>query len=427
MATVDFRIKGVAKTAGVKVRFRHGDKFSFELSTGLKVNRNHWSKKQQRVTQNIDANYRVKVNKSLNKLEAFIMNEYYDSVATNVEVDQMWLRSKVNECLYKTVIFNDESNEYFIPFIEKFIERAKKARNKKTGNPLSELTINSYFTTLSKIIAFEQKYKLKLRISDINLNFHSKFHKFLSEEQLLNPNTIGGYFSKIKLFCNNAEISGLVVSIELKSKNFYTPQNSTKDIYLNPKEIDLIYNHLFESKRLENARDWFVIGLWTGLRVSDLLELTRKNVKEGFIHKITFKTKTPVIIPMHPQVHEIILKNCRNFPHKISEQKFNKYIKEVCKEVGLIELTEGYKMVAIEQGDKEINRKKHGLYPKYELVSTHICRRSFATNLYGKIDTMTIMQITGHKSEGQFLEYIKTTSIEYAEKLKNIPLFQPKR
>jgi integrase len=54
-------------------------------------------------------------------------------------------------------------------------------------------------------------------------------------------------------------------------------------------------------------------------------------------------------------------------------------------------------------------------YPKYELVSSHVCRRSFATKLYRKIDTLTIMKITGHKTEKQFLEYIKITPKEYAE------------
>jgi integrase len=67
---------------------------------------------------------------------------------------------------------------------------------------------------------------------------------------------------------------------------------------------------------------------------------------------------------------------------------------------------------------KLISRKKLGIYPKYELVSSHTCRRSFATNLYGKIDTLTIMKITGHLSERVFLDYIKITPKEYAEKLK---------
>ena len=70
-------------------------------------------------------------------------------------------------------------------------------------------------------------------------------------------------------------------------------------------------------------------------------------------------------------------------------------------------------------GKKEtIHRKIVGEYPKHELVSSHICRRTFATLLYGKIDTLTIMKITGHQTEKQFLAYVKITPKEYAEKLK---------
>ena len=65
-----------------------------------------------------------------------------------------------------------------------------------------------------------------------------------------------------------------------------------------------------------------------------------------------------------------------------------------------------------------IYRKKTGIYKKHELVCSYICGRSFATNLHGKIDTLTIMKITGHKTEAQFLSYIKITPKEYAEKLK---------
>lgn len=65
-----------------------------------------------------------------------------------------------------------------------------------------------------------------------------------------------------------------------------------------------------------------------------------------------------------------------------------------------------------------ITRKRFGEYPFYELVSSHICRRSFATNLYGHLPNLTIMQITGHKTESSFLRYIKITSREHAEKLR---------
>jgi len=58
--------------------------------------------------------------------------------------------------------------------------------------------------------------------------------------------------------------------------------------------------------------------------------------------------------------------------------------------------------------------------PKYELIKTHTARRSFCTNshLLG-MDTLEIMTLSDHKTETNFLQYIKVnekeTSIMIAE------------
>ncbi|WP_016989874.1 hypothetical protein [Flavobacterium sp. ACAM 123] len=116
------------------------------------------------------------------------------------------------------------------------------------------------------------------------------------------------------------------------------------------------------------------------------------------------------------------IKEKRNFPRAISNQKFSDYIKIICEKSGINEIVEGAKMTSTEISENAkktiIHRKTFGKFPKHELVSSHICRRSFASNLYGKIETLTIMKITGHSTEKQFLDYIKITPKEYAEKLK---------
>lgn len=169
--------------------------------------------------------------------------------------------------------------------------------------------------------------------------------------------------------------------------------------------------------------------MWTGLRVSDLLPLTKKDIKNGFIDNTNFKTNIPVTIPLHPHVKEVLDKRNGNFPRKISSQNFNDYMKKVAEEVKFTEMIDGSKMMLIKDDDgnpilnddgKKIHRKKLGKYPKWELVTSHICRRSFATNLYGKIDTLTIMKITGHQTEKQFLNYIKITPKLHAERLSNL-------
>ena len=51
-------------------------------------------------------------------------------------------------------------------------------------------------------------------------------------------------------------------------------------------------------------------------------------------------------------------------------------------------------------------RVAFGMYPKYELITSHTMRRSFATNYFGKIETPIIMEITEHSRESTFLTYI---------------------
>ena len=65
-------------------------------------------------------------------------------------------------------------------------------------------------------------------------------------------------------------------------------------------------------------------------------------------------------------------------------------------------------------------RKVIGTYKKYQLISTHSCRRSFATNFIGKIPNQDIIKILGWSSEAMLNKYNKTTNKESADKLKAV-------
>jgi integrase len=338
-------------------------------------------------------------------------------------INSKWLKEKI------AFFFNRETDNvevdetlFFTSYIEKFI-KASHTRKTRKNELVSKKTIQHYTTTKNKVIAFEKFKGNRILLNSVNIDFHTELIDFLENEQYLNPNTIGGYVHDIKLFCSNASKKGLDVPNDYRLSEFYIPSNKTRDIYLNEEEINKIYNGKFEFDYLDNARDWFIIGLRTGLRVSDFLKLSTNNIKDGYIEKTTKKTENSVTIPLHDQVKEILKKRNGEFPRKITDQRFNDFIKKVCKEVDIKNIVEGSKMTEIsmiDENEKEriIHRKKFGKYPKYELVSSHVCRRSFATNHYGKIDTLTIMKVTGHETEKQFLKYIKITPKEYAEKLK---------
>jgi len=67
--------------------------------------------------------------------------------------------------------------------------------------------------------------------------------------------------------------------------------------------------------------------------------------------------------------------------------------------------------------NSETFRKEYGTYEKWELVSSHIGRRSFASNNFGKIPTRLLMSATGHKKEDMFLKYIGKSQTEQAKEL----------
>jgi integrase len=421
MASINYRTKTKSDWNSIYIRFKPGGKKDFEINTGLKAPKNRWSTSKQEVLSTTKISS-TKVNIKLKELKAFIIREFEDAKTDGTLITTKWLKEQTATFLNKETKNSQIDNKiFFVNFIDDYIIKSRTRKTKK-NTPVARRTIQHYETTKRKVESLENKINKRFKITDIDLDFHSAFLLHLRDDQYLRDSTIGGYIDDIKLFIRTADNKGIKVVNDYKLNEFFSPSYETDDIYLNSKEINKIYETQIDNEKLSNAKDWLIIGLYTGLRVSDLTKLTLKDINDDFIYKKTHKTKFPVIIPIHKHVREILNKKKGKFPKKISDQKFNDYIKEVCKIAGITEVVEGAKICPLEieeNGKKKIiHRKKDGKFPKYELVTSHTCRRSFASNLYGKLDTLTIMNITGHKTESQFLDYIKITPKEYAIKLK---------
>ena len=157
-------------------------------------------------------------------------------------------------------------------------------------------------------------------------------------------------------------------------------------------------------------RDLFLFGAWVGLRFSDFSNVKFENIVqiEGdyFIKMVTQKTKELVIIPCNNVVLEIFEKykdRTNLLPKTISNQKFNEYIKEVCK------------LASFDEKGRIASKPKEELY---SLISSHTARRSFATNYYLQgFPTLDLMKITGHKTEKSFLKYIRVSKLDTAMRL----------
>ncbi len=412
MATINYLIKGKKNLTNILLRFKNGRKSDFTVSTDLKVEPKNWSVAKQKVKLIADDFTKDEVNSKLYDLRNSIFQEFNIDNSEGLTIDSDWLKKKVAIFFNRPLDSNSLDEIFFVPYVENFIMNAPSRIIRGKSKAVTKGTITKYKTTLMKLRQYELFYGTKIKFSGLDLKFYDSFVGYLSQIQKINVGTIGNYIGTIKLIAKDAKLKGLPVNIQIEHPNFFVPKTTSESIYLNDEEINLIYDFDFGGiERLENTRDLFIIGLRTGLRISDFLRLDISFIKNGYIEIVTQKTEHKVTIPLHYQVKAILTKR-GGFPRSISDQKFNKHVKELCRVVGFTELTYGAKI------NSETKRKELGNFEKWELVSSHICRRSFATNLYGKLDNLTIMAITGHQTETQFLKYIRTTDTEKADKLK---------
>lgn len=348
------------------------------------------------------------------------INEYselLEKVINNIELSGGEVKKEDLERAFDAHFGDKNTKEKFTTlaaFSEDFALRAGTAINATTKRVHRPAQVKNYKKIVQKIKDYDAYNGKPLPLSGFTVAAYDSIIKWATEVEKFSINYTGGIIKTIKVFYNRARYEGYSVADHSKLNLTVLKENSDS-ITLTEKEITQLLKHDFsETPYLENCRDLSIIGFWTGLRVGDFMDLPDIDITKDFITVEPKKTKESsgikVVIPLHHEIKEVITK--RGMPHNISQQKYNTYIKTVCEKA---------KVTAPVRGslyDNDTGRKIVAVYPKYELVSSHTCRRSFATNLYKmNFPALSIMQITGHKSESTFLKYIKVTPTEHAEKL----------
>ncbi len=380
----------------------------FKRKTGFIVSPSDWSDSQKLPKQNDEANKLL--SNQLKKLAAFIEDELNKLTSAGGEPSGDWLGEKIDAFNGKKRI--TEADRLTV-YIQKYIDNLPFKEFKSGRRGATRATVQKYEALKGKIESYQSHTKKTYLLRDVNPTFRNDFMKYLREVDILGGNTAGHYIKLLKAVCMDAQYNGMEVSPQLKRVKNYSEKSDK--IYLTFEEIEKIEATTFTRQALENARDWLVIGCYIGQRVSDLLTLTSENIvtRAGLqmIELVQVKTGKNVSIPFHPKVKAIIEKYGGNFPYKLIDQRFNEYIKDVCKLAGITQPVKGGKLTGVRE---KTFRKVDSIYPKYELITSHVCRRSFATNFYGELPTALLISITAHSTEQQFLEYIGKTSNDYA-------------
>lgn len=422
MATLKLFISGKKSPTEIKIRYLNGRAIDIVAGTKLFVETKNWDEKNQKIRNVISVPDRDKINSKLLELKNHIFNAANIDFTEGEILNRIWLEKSIAKYFNRPSVDAKKAIEYHKLYLSDFAtwwlkEKAPKFKV-SADKYMDERTIGHYTILNNLIKKFEGKDKIKFSmIDDVLLD---AFSEFLTTEKYAEK-TAKRMIGRFKFFCGRAEAENIVINQAYKNRVFVKKAEvDYKEPYFDEIEINKIYNHNFsDNATLDNVRDNLIIGLWTGLRVSDFNnKLNIDNFHDDFIEIETEKTKTFVSIPIHWMVADILKKRNGALPEKISDPKFNKHIKTIAKTLEFNQMMMGGVSTVDEKTN--IKRKVVKLYPKHELVTSHICRRSFATNNYGTVPNTTLMAICGWASEEQMLDYIKKTNREHAETMKKV-------
>lgn len=305
-------------------------------------------------------------------------------------------------------------------YIMQYIERKRTHVNKTSNRILSSGTIYNHTNALNRVKRY-CTYKRKRVVWELfNRAFEDDFRAWMNTHKYA-PNTIASTFSIIKVWLKEAERDGLIT--DTSYKNYRTTTEEVDNIYLSESEIQRLYEIDFasedvkaqidDSSHIEETRDLFIVACWTALRFGDWHDLSSADFGDETMQLLTHKTRTKVTIPLHPMVKQILTKYGGRLPKSVDKTRTITQIQQCAQIAGIDEET-------------TIHRTRGGRVetlrlPKYRFIVNHTARRSFATNMYLKqVPTQSIMAITGHTTEQNFLKYIKVGAEQHAEIVRRI-------
>lgn len=429
-------------------------------ATGLYINASIWEKRNDekaldRYSKNEDI---MRILNSATEIRRTIDGMFKNGTVLNANE----VRELVREIVYREEMERERKEKEeaerqaaekakitLVQFIDKYVTEIKSgARQTEKGTNFSPNTVRSVKQALVQFQRFCKYKKTEYNFGDIDMQFYHDFTSYLKTEikdrkgnilkEAYNVNTTGKCIRTLKNILSIAESEGLHSNSIWKDKKFKGTRIETESIYLTREDLNKIMKADLSKHGIghDQARDIFMVGVWTAQRVSDYNYITKEQIythtkrwiedvpdpenpgqtkaeirtKEiMYISLIQKKTGAQVSIPVSSELKGILEKYDYSLPH-LEDQVINRYLKDICKEAGL---TESVEILETKGGTPVRNR-----YPKWDLVHTHTARRTGATLMYlSGMDLYDIMKITGHTTPVMLKKYIKADKLDIIEKI----------
>jgi integrase len=384
-----------------------------KISTNISIHPKFWNPQKQRIKEQMDFPTHYSLNQRLDELSLIMTKEYNKLLETDGVADKDVLKHNFLKAI-NSPITNGKKKKFW-DFFEEFIIFKRKQLN----------DIRDYNKSLRKhLLATEKILKNKATFNSIKMldnGFIETMENYLTYiaintrgDKGLSVNTIGKQFKNLKVFlnwCFEREYAPV-----FSTKHIIARQEIVDEVYITQQELEDLNALQLKDETHQRIRDAFILGCETGLRFGDL-----KSVRNAHINKTAgkesikiqqIKTKKKVVIPISSVALKILKRYDYTSPiRKITSAEFNKEIKGICKEAAIDSTVTQYRLLK--------GKRQEFDYKKYELVSSHTCRRTFCTlKVLAEIPVSLIMKISGHTTQNSFFRYLKMDEETSAEEMR---------
>ena len=369
------------------------DKAKFKISTKIKINPDNWDKKnripiRKRGGQGIESQ---KIAEKLMQFNKKIEDLRFELGKELTIGDLKLAFNKTQEFVY--------ASDYFKAFIDEKIRVAD----------VTYKSIQKYKTVLNKLLEFQIYMKRKYTLSNLEEQFFIDLIIYLRDKHDLYDNTLERYIKIIKTFLRWSLKKGY--SPPMAFTEIRIKKHETDDVALTREEVQLIESADLNEKK-DKCRDLFLIGVYSGQRWSDYSCFDKSDLRDGVIHKRAQKTGSISYIPLHDNLKAILDKYDWKLP-KISSQKFNINIQNICKDLKINN--------KIKFTHSKGNFKKEEIKEKWEKIGSHTARRTYITlAAENNVPDHEIMAITGIRDSKTLQKYKKINIKTIVEHTKDL-------
>jgi len=385
---------GALITKNIPILFSASFGRRYKSTTGIIINSDQWNGKDA-----VKSHPKSEIfNKQLRDLRAELELLYDDAIKLNIPLTVEYFKQGLKR--------NQKSSNGLFDSFDEFIEQGRKKWQPGT--------VTKFLTIKAHLKEFGEKKRVRVEFDELDANFFEKLIDFYFDSKGFINTYVRKNIQFIQHFLTWATKKGYNKKndfrewkLETGSKKENTDANITA---LSIKELLMFYEFVPKNESIERAKDYLVLACATGLRFSDIANLKKTDVdyRNGLINCTTIKTGDRTMIPFNDFSREILLKYKDSpnynkyglemaFP-AISNQKTNKYLKDLAKEAGLVQ------MVPIVHYKR--NKRLDTIVPKYKLISTHSGRKTFITlGLWLGIPSEVIMKYTTHRDHKTMEKY----------------------